>query len=67
MIVFVHEYLENIVGKGENAGHQHFLHFSHCFQKASFSSWLKVRIVGLKCSTLYHKIPSFNDPEKEAL
>ena len=23
---------ENIVGKGENAGNQHFLLFSHCFQ-----------------------------------
>ena len=26
-----------IVGKGENAGYQHFLHFP-CFQKASFSA-----------------------------
>ena len=25
---------ENIVGKGENAGYQHFLLFPHCFQKA---------------------------------
>ena len=25
---------ENIVGKGENAGYQHFLLFSQCFQKA---------------------------------
>ena len=23
---------ENMVGKGENAGNQHFLHFPHCFQ-----------------------------------
>ena len=23
--------LESIVGKGESAGIQHFLHFSHCF------------------------------------
>ena len=27
---------ENIVGKGENAGYQHFLLFPQCFQKASF-------------------------------
>ena len=27
--------LENIVGKGENAGYQHFLLFPLCFQKAS--------------------------------
>ena len=28
--------VENIVGKGENAGYQHFLPFPPCFQKASF-------------------------------
>ena len=27
---------ENFVGKGENAGYQHFLFFPQCFQKASF-------------------------------
>ena len=27
--------VENIVGKEENAGYQHFLLFPHCFQKAS--------------------------------
>ena len=26
--------IENIVGKGENAGYQHFLLFQHCFQKS---------------------------------
>ena len=32
--------VENVVGKGENAGYQHFLLFSQCFQKASISeSW----------------------------
>ena len=36
---------EIIVGKGENAGNQHFLLFAQCFQKASFSRSLKVRIV----------------------
>ena len=30
------EWLENIVGKGENAGFQHFHLFPQCFQKASF-------------------------------
>ena len=30
--------VENIVGKGENAGYQHFLLFPQCFQKAS-SLW----------------------------
>ena len=36
--------VENIVGKGENAGHQQFLLFLQCFQKA-LSGSLKVRIV----------------------
>ena len=31
---FVLGRLENIVGKGENAGYQHFLLFPQCFQKA---------------------------------
>ena len=26
---------ENVVGKGENAGHQHFLLFPQCLQKTS--------------------------------
>ena len=38
--------VENIAGKGENAGYQHFLLFPQCFAKASLSRLLKVRIVG---------------------
>ena len=38
-------WVENIVGKGENAGYQHFLLFLLCFQKASFSGSSKVGIV----------------------
>ena len=38
---FVMERVKNIVGKGENAGYQHFLLFPQCFQKASFSGSLK--------------------------
>ena len=34
---FVLGSVENIVGKGENAGNQHFLHFQQCFQKVSIS------------------------------
>ena len=37
--------VENIVGKGENAGYQHFLLFPQCFQKPSFSGLLKEGIV----------------------
>ena len=36
--------VENIVGKGENAGNQHFLLFPQCFQKTSLSGSLKVGI-----------------------
>ena len=32
---FVLGRVEDIVGKGENAGQQHFLLFSQCFEKAS--------------------------------
>ena len=34
MAEFVHDRVENIMGKGENAGGQHFLLFLQCFQKA---------------------------------
>ena len=37
--------VENIVGKGENAGYQHFLLFPQCFLKLSFPEVLKVGIV----------------------
>ena len=36
--------VENM-GKGENAGYQHFLLFAQCFQKASILGSLKVGIV----------------------
>ena len=36
---------ENIVGKGESAGNQHFLLFPQCFQKVSFTEVLKVGIL----------------------
>ena len=35
----------NTVGKGENAGYQHFLLFLQCFPKPSSSGSLKVRIM----------------------
>ena len=35
MMEFVIYRIENIVGKGENAGYQHFLLFPLCFPKAS--------------------------------
>ena len=41
MIISVLDRVENIVGKGENAGYQHFLLFPQCFQKDSFLWSLK--------------------------
>ena len=37
--------VENIVGKRENAGYQHFLFFLQCFQVASCTGSLKVVVV----------------------
>ena len=42
---FVLGMVENIVGKGENAGYQHFLLFPQCFLKYSSVGSLKVVIV----------------------
>ena len=36
MKISVFHRVENIVGKGENAGYQHFLLFPQCFEKAPF-------------------------------
>ena len=44
-LIFVFEKLENIMGKGENAGYQHFLLFPQCFQKTSYTGSLIVGIV----------------------
>ena len=41
IIEFVFERVENIVGKGENAGYQHFLLFLPCFQRTSYPGSLK--------------------------
>ena len=42
---FALEVVENIVGKGENAGYQHFLLFPQYFQKAFICKVVKVGIV----------------------
>ena len=41
-LTFALRRVENIEGKGENAGYQHFLLFPPCFQKASQTGSLKV-------------------------
>ena len=45
MLISLFDKVENTMGKGENAGYQHFLLFPQCFQEAYFSGLLKVRIV----------------------
>ena len=42
MRMFLLGRIENIEGKGENAGYQHFILFPQCFQKQSFTGSLKV-------------------------
>ena len=39
------DWVENIMGKGENAGYQHFLLFPQCFLKAFHPGSLEVGIV----------------------
>ena len=48
LMISVFDRLENVAGKGENAGYQHFLLFPQCFQNASFLGSLKVGIVWLR-------------------
>ena len=45
MLISIFDRIENIVGKGENAGYQHFLFFPQCFQKTSFLGSSKFGIV----------------------
>ena len=51
IMISVFDRVEDIVGKGENAGHQHFLLFPQGFQKTSFSGSLKVGIVWWRVMT----------------
>ena len=44
MLISVFDKVENIVRRGENAGHQHFLLFPQCFEKPLLES-LKVCLV----------------------
>ena len=45
IMIFVIDQVENIMGRRENAGYQHFLLFQKFFQKASSSGLLKVGLV----------------------
>ena len=43
--ISLYDGLENTVGKGENAGYQHYLLFPQCFPKPTSLESLKIRIV----------------------
>ena len=43
IVIDVFDRVENIVGKGENAGYQHFLLFPQCFQKGFLLMFVKSR------------------------
>ena len=45
MMIFLFDKVENTVGKGENAGYQHFLLFLECFPKLCSYGSLRVGIV----------------------
>ena len=61
MMTYVLDRKRNIVGKGKNAGYQHFLLFSQCFQTTSFPKSLKRGICDPLYKACYHhgsiKIP----------
>ena len=58
MMISVFDKVENIVGKGENTGNQHFLLFPECFSMPSFLGRQKSRLCGCSDKTLYYTIPT---------
>ena len=52
MTISLYDGVENTVGKGQNAGYQHFLLFPQCFPKPSSLGLLKVGIVWERVNTL---------------
>ena len=57
--------MENIVGKGENAGHQHFLIFPLCFQKAFFLGVVKEEHAALEIQASNPLITNAIDKSEE--
>ena len=60
-LIFANGRVENIVGKGENAGYQHFLLFLKCFQDSLLGSF-KVRTMWFIVNIQYIPV---KDPERE--
>ena len=57
------EMVENTLGKGENAGNQHFLLFPKCLQKPSSSGSFKVMVVCKRVRNKHVNL-TFNDSSK---
>ena len=49
-MISVYDSVENIVGKGENAGYQHFLLSPHCFQRLFSQGGSKLGLCGKEWS-----------------
>ena len=58
MTISVFDRVENTLGKGENAGYQHFLVFPKCFPKPSSLEPLNVGIVRERVNTSVKRIDS---------
>ena len=61
IMIYGLDWVENILGNGENAGYQHFLLFPQCFQKSSSWRSLKAGTLWLRVYIIYdikakHKI-----------
>ena len=67
MAKLVFHRLEKMAGKGENTGHQHFLHFPLCFKKFTFSESLKWCGKGLVLFIHITKSPPPHPEEKVVL
>ena len=50
-MISVSDRVENIVGKGENAGYQHFLLFPQCFFKRLLLKGLCGNTISITCPT----------------
>ena len=61
MTISAFDRVENIVGKGENAGHQHFLLFPQCFLGPFPLGRLKSGFCGKELSLKFNPLP--NNPE----
>ena len=59
-MIFVFDRVENNVGKGENAGYQHFLLFLQCFLRPYYLMVIKSQDCMVKSLTHYHKMLHFD-------